>query len=94
MAQIERLAPDIVLLDIEMPAVDGLEAVRSLPVERQPIFMFVTAFERYAAEAFAVACFVVAAEPRRAAAAGGGEWRVASSGEWRSMDGYVYYVRS
>jgi two-component system LytT family response regulator len=54
MRQIERLDPDIVLLDIEMPEADGLEAVRSLPSGRQPVFIFVTAYQRYAPEAFDV----------------------------------------
>ncbi len=51
---IERLRPDIVLLDIEMPEATGLEAVRGLPQENQPVFIFVTAFDQYAAEAFEV----------------------------------------
>ena len=51
-AEIERLEPDLVLLDIEMPEASGLEAVRDLAVERQPIFIFVTAYDHYATEAF------------------------------------------
>ena len=52
--EIERLAPDIVLLDIEMPEASGLEAVRRLEASRLPVFIFVTAYDRYATEAFEV----------------------------------------
>ncbi len=51
---IERLRPDIVLLDIEMPEASGIEAVRGLTPEHQPAFIFVTAYEQYATEAFEV----------------------------------------
>ncbi len=51
---IGSLEPDIVLLDIEMPEANGLEAARGLPQGSQPIFIFVTAYEEYAAEAFEV----------------------------------------
>ena len=51
---IERLAPDIVLLDIEMPETSGLEAVRRLDAGQLPVFIFVTAYDRYATEAFEV----------------------------------------
>ena len=52
--QIERLRPDVVLLDIEMPEADGLEAVRMRRAGHEPIFIFVTAYDRYATEAFEV----------------------------------------
>ena len=43
--------PDIVLLDFEMPELDGLSVVRSLRGERTPAIIFVTAYERHAVEA-------------------------------------------
>ena len=45
--------PDIVFLDIEMPAVTGLDLARELG-EDGPVVVFVTAFNRYAADAFEV----------------------------------------
>jgi DNA-binding LytR/AlgR family response regulator len=48
------LKPDIVLLDLQMPEMDGLTVVRSLRGERRPLIIFVTAFEKHALEAFDV----------------------------------------
>jgi len=47
------LAPDIVLLDVRMPGMDGLEAARHLNVlEEPPAVIFTTAYDEYAVEAF------------------------------------------
>ena len=43
--------PDVVLLDIAMPEVDGLDVVRHLP-EPRPLVIFQTAYEQYALQAF------------------------------------------
>lgn len=51
---IERHAPDIVILDIEMPECTGLEAARKVRSESPPVFIMVTAYERYAQEAFEI----------------------------------------
>ncbi len=69
---IEELAPDIVLLDIKMPGRTGLEVLDHLPPERAPIVVFVTAFDRFAIEAFERAAFdylLKPVEPERLAAA-------------------------
>jgi two-component system LytT family response regulator len=50
---IARLAPDAILLDIEMPGRSGFELVDALPAEMRPYVVFVTAHDRYALEAFA-----------------------------------------
>jgi DNA-binding LytR/AlgR family response regulator len=53
LARIIDLKPDVVLLDLQMPEMDGLTVVRSLRAER-PLIIFVTAFEKHALEAFDV----------------------------------------
>jgi len=51
---IERLVPDVVFLDIEMPGLNGFGVLDSIPKDRWPAVVFMTAFERYAIRAFEV----------------------------------------
>jgi two-component system LytT family response regulator len=51
-AAIEREAPDLALLDLQMPELDGLGVVRLVRRERLPLFAFVTAYDEYAVKAF------------------------------------------
>jgi two-component system LytT family response regulator len=51
---IERLSPDLVLLDIEMPGMGGFELVEMMSSSSSPAFVFVTAFDQYAVRAFDV----------------------------------------
>jgi DNA-binding LytR/AlgR family response regulator len=49
---IERLAPDLALLDLQMPELDGLGVVRLLRRDKLPLVAFVTAYDEYAVRAF------------------------------------------
>jgi two-component system LytT family response regulator len=45
-------APDLLLLDVQMPGLDGFAALRAIPPGRAPLIVFVTAHDRYALRAF------------------------------------------
>jgi two-component system LytT family response regulator len=51
---IQELRPDLVLLDVQLPGLDGVEVLRTVGVDRAPAVVFVTAFDTFAVEAFAV----------------------------------------
>lgn len=51
---IEQRDPDLVFLDIQMPDLDGIEVVHRVGLEEMPAVVFVTAYDRYAVEAFDV----------------------------------------
>ncbi|MBX7533989.1 LytTR family DNA-binding domain-containing protein [Qipengyuania sp. 1XM1-15A] len=50
---VEALSPDLILLDMTMPEVDGLSVAKTLAKqEERPAVVFVTAHDNYAVEAF------------------------------------------
>lgn len=53
LATIKTKKPDLLLLDIQMPEVDGFDLLRRLGAEL-PVVIFVTAFDRFAVKAFEV----------------------------------------
>jgi two-component system, LytTR family, response regulator len=44
--------PDLMFLDIQMPDLDGFAVLSALDPEQQPVTVFVTAYDRYAIQAF------------------------------------------
>jgi two-component system, LytTR family, response regulator LytT len=56
LAAVERLDPDLVFLDVQMPGLTGFELARRLlqREEEPPALVFVTAFDQHAIEAFEI----------------------------------------
>lgn len=52
---IRALSPNVVLLDIKMPLLDGFDVIEQQLGDRPPVIIFVTAFHRFAVKAFEVA---------------------------------------
>jgi two-component system LytT family response regulator len=53
-AQIRARRPDLVLLDVQMPEMDGFGVLRELGAEGMPPVIFITAHNEYAIQAFEV----------------------------------------
>jgi two-component system LytT family response regulator len=51
-AAIQKERPDIVLLDVQMPGVDGFGVIEALGAENMPLTVFVTAHDQFALRAF------------------------------------------
>src|SRR5436190_9384588 len=55
--QIRRLTPDMVLLDIQMPELDGLDVIHKDGPSKMPAVVYVTAYDEHALAAFEVHAF-------------------------------------
>jgi two-component system LytT family response regulator len=44
--------PDLVLLDVQMPGIDGFDVLNNLPEDSIPFIVFITAHDQYAIKAF------------------------------------------
>ena len=51
---IRDLSPDLLLLDVQMPQINGFEVLNSLPPEQHPAVIFTTAYDEYTLRAFEV----------------------------------------
>ena len=47
-AAIERLQPDLLFLDVQMPRGDGFSVIKTIGASRMPLTIFVTAYDEYA----------------------------------------------
>jgi len=54
LARMEADHPDLVFMDVEMPGISGLEALRSMSCGRRPLIVFLTAYSDFALDAFEV----------------------------------------
>jgi two-component system response regulator AlgR len=64
---VDKLLPDILLLDIRMPGIDGLEVARQLAtLPEPPAVIFTTAFDEYALQAFESEAIAYLLKPIRA----------------------------
>ncbi|MGH8280377.1 MAG: LytR/AlgR family response regulator transcription factor [Gammaproteobacteria bacterium] len=52
LAALAALAPDLLMLDVQMPGMTGLAFLEKIPAERRPAVVFVTAFDEFAVPAF------------------------------------------
>jgi two-component system LytT family response regulator len=51
---IQKLSPDLLFLDIQMPELTGFEVLQELDTSAAPAIIFVTAYDQYALQAFEV----------------------------------------
>jgi two-component system LytT family response regulator len=49
---LDRLRPDVVFLDIQMPGLSGFDVIRRRTPERMPAVVFLTAYDQFALHAF------------------------------------------
>ncbi|HBL26846.1 MAG TPA: DNA-binding response regulator [Acidobacteria bacterium] len=53
-AALRTTRPDLVLLDVQMPEMDGFAVVREIGADHMPAVVFVTAYDQYALRAFEI----------------------------------------
>ncbi|HEX8638916.1 MAG TPA: response regulator, partial [Pyrinomonadaceae bacterium] len=63
--KIEEHKPDLLLLDVQMPELDGFGVLRMIELEKMPLVIFVTAYDEYAVEAFEVSAVDYLLKPIR-----------------------------
>ena len=50
--QINRLAPDVLFLDVELKDLTGFDVLQQLTLQKIPLIVFITAYDNYAIQAF------------------------------------------
>ena len=54
LSAVRTLEPQLLVLDVEMPGLNGFDVVRAMQADTLPLVIFVTAFSKYAVDAFEV----------------------------------------
>jgi two-component system LytT family response regulator len=52
LSAVDRLRPDVVFLDIQMPGLSGFDVIRRRTPDRMPTVVFLTAYDQFALDAF------------------------------------------
>lgn len=60
---VRTLHPDLVFLDVQMPGMTGIDVVREVGADEMPLTIFVTAYDRYALQAFDLAAMDYLVKP-------------------------------
>jgi len=63
--RIETLRPDLLLLDVQMPDLDGFGVLRMVEADELPLVIFVTAYDQYAVQAFEASAVDYLLKPAR-----------------------------
>jgi len=50
--EIREKNPDLLLLDIQMPGIDGFDVLNNIPEKKRPYIVFITAYDQFAVKAF------------------------------------------
>lgn len=62
-ARIRDAAPDLVLLDVQMPGMTGFDVIDAIGADAMPMVVFVTAYDAHAVRAFEVQAFDYVLKP-------------------------------
>jgi two-component system, LytTR family, response regulator len=88
--KISSMRPDLIFLDVEMPGLNGIQVLQSLPENaRPPLVIFTTGYDRHALAAFeanAVAYLLKPVETERLAQAIDRAWRIHSFEQRRGVE--------
>lgn len=49
---LREIKPDLLLLDVQLPDMEGFSVLKSIPAEQMPLVIFTTAYDQYAIKAF------------------------------------------
>lgn len=63
LAALDTVDPDVIFLDIQMPGLNGFEVINKRSPERMPAIVFLTAYDQFAVDAFAIAALDYLVKP-------------------------------